>query len=198
MSDSEPGQRGPTHKTCPDCGEMKPLDDFPVAARGRFGRQTYCRPCMNKRSLESLYRKRAREGRPIRPRRIVETGHRWCPDCETVQPLSSFPKNRRDASGFGRYCKPCHNTRTRETRDRLYGGSREYHLRRRYGIGQADVDRMLAAQGGLCAMCGKADPEHVDHDHETGRVRGLLCFNCTRPLAMFATTCWSSTASRRI
>ncbi|MDQ1705857.1 MAG: hypothetical protein QOF18_2223 [Frankiaceae bacterium] len=40
---------------------------------------------------------------------------------------------------------------------------------------------MIEAQGGTCAVCpGK--PEHVDHDHETGRVRGILCFNCNQAL----------------
>jgi Recombination endonuclease VII len=41
---------------------------------------------------------------------------------------------------------------------------------------------MLAAQGGVCAVCEKPDPEHVDHDHETGVVRGMLCFNCNQAL----------------
>jgi hypothetical protein len=54
-------------------------------------------------------------------------------------------------------------------------------LRRRYGITSADVDTLIEAQGGTCAVCpGK--PEHVDHDHETGRVRGILCFNCNQAL----------------
>ncbi|MDQ1746247.1 MAG: hypothetical protein QOD07_510 [Frankiaceae bacterium] len=40
---------------------------------------------------------------------------------------------------------------------------------------------MIAAQGGSCATCdGK--PEHVDHDHATGKVRGVLCFNCNQAL----------------
>ncbi|WP_347878324.1 endonuclease VII domain-containing protein [Streptomyces sp. KS 21] len=37
---------------------------------------------------------------------------------------------------------------------------------------------MVAAQGGLCCICLKAPAVHVDHCHETGRVRGVLCFNC--------------------
>jgi hypothetical protein len=37
---------------------------------------------------------------------------------------------------------------------------------------------MLAAQGGVCAICKAAPAQHVDHDHETGAVRALLCFNC--------------------
>jgi hypothetical protein len=41
---------------------------------------------------------------------------------------------------------------------------------------------MLAEQGGGCAVCGKPDPEHVDHDHRTNEVRGMLCFNCNQAL----------------
>jgi hypothetical protein len=41
---------------------------------------------------------------------------------------------------------------------------------------------MLAEQGGVCACCDKPNPEHVDHDHASGRVRGMLCFNCNQAL----------------
>jgi hypothetical protein len=44
---------------------------------------------------------------------------------------------------------------------------------------------MLAAQGGLCAICKVAPGGHVDHDHETGAVRALLCFNCNGGLGQF-------------
>ena len=46
-----------------------------------------------------------------------------------------------------------------------------------------DYDAMLAAQGGVCAICGnppKTRRLHIDHDHKTGKVRGLLCFQCNR------------------
>jgi hypothetical protein len=39
-------------------------------------------------------------------------------------------------------------------------------------------DAMLASQGGGCAICDRPDADNVDHDHKTGRVRGILCFNC--------------------
>ena len=44
---------------------------------------------------------------------------------------------------------------------------------------------MLEAQGGMCAICGTAPAAHVDHDHETGAVRQLLCFNCNGGLGQF-------------
>jgi hypothetical protein len=65
------------------------------------------------------------------------------------------------------------------------GGSRTYHLKRRYGITAAEADAMLAEQGGLCAICKDARAVHVDHDHETGAVRALLCFNCNGGLGQF-------------
>lgn len=62
---------------------------------------------------------------------------------------------------------------------------REHWLRRAYGITSEQYDAMLAAQGGVCAIC-KSEPKknrlHVDHDHDTGRVRGLLCVACNSRL----------------
>jgi hypothetical protein len=108
-----------------------------------------------------------------------------CPDCGEVKPLDEFPRNKNSKDGRHTYCKPCHNARGRETYERLHGGTRHYHLKRRYGISADEFDELVRQQGGVCAICGRPDPEHVDHDHVTGEVRGILCFNCNGGLGQF-------------
>jgi hypothetical protein len=57
------------------------------------------------------------------------------------------------------------------------------HIKRDFGITENEYDLIFAKQEGKCAICGKHQNEFktplgIDHDHETGKVRGLLCFNC--------------------
>lgn len=61
--------------------------------------------------------------------------------------------------------------------------SREFMLRKRYNLTIAEFDKMLEEQGGKCAICFATEPGgrgsfHVDHNHTTGEVRGILCASC--------------------
>ena len=171
------------HKQCPDCGIVKGLFEFPPAKMRSDGRGTYCRPCMNARSRDSYAGKRALEGKSVQPR-LDEPGFRRCPDCDVIKPLEEFPQSRGARGGRGSYCKPCHNARGKASVEKR-GGSRHYHLKRRYGISAAEVDAMIEAQGGFCLICRERRAEHVDHDHLTGAVRGVLCFSCNGGLGQF-------------
>jgi hypothetical protein len=66
---------------------------------------------------------------------------------------------------------------------------RRSYLKRKYGMTLEDYDAMFEEQGGVCAICKKPRPEdrtlHVDHDHNTGTIRGLLCFRCNNALGDF-------------
>ena len=64
---------------------------------------------------------------------------------------------------------------------------RRGQLKRQYGISPADYDALLAKQDGVCATCGKPSEETlcVDHCHETGTIRGLLCRQCNFALGCF-------------
>lgn len=71
-----------------------------------------------------------------------------------------------------------------EYRAKRLAGVRDYNYRRKYGITTEEFEEMAAAQDQKCAACGKRPKGrlHVDHDHETKRVRGLLCGPCNRAL----------------
>src|SRR5439155_24185888 len=108
-----------------------------------------------------------------------------CPDCGSEKSLTEFPRNKNSKDGRHAYCKPCHNERCKESKQRLYGGSRHYHLVRRYGIGARQVEAMIRAQGERCAICRSEPAVHVDHAHDTGLIRGVVCFNCNGGLGQF-------------
>jgi Recombination endonuclease VII len=171
-------------KFCPDCGAHRPASAFTRDKRRRDGLAFYCRDHARRRVRESKLRRQGPPRSRHRLDRVVPDGSKWCPDCGEVKPLTDFPSTRANATGRHSYCKPCHNTRGRATLKKL-GGSRTYHLKRRYGISAVEADAMLEAQGGLCAICRAAPAAHVDHDHATGAVRALLCFNCNGGLGQF-------------
>ena len=64
------------------------------------------------------------------------------------------------------------------------------HVRRKYSLTPDQYNAMIDAQDSQCLICGyefgqKKGDLHVDHDHETGKVRGLLCDKCNRGLGYF-------------
>ena len=172
-------------KTCRDGGETKILVDFPRAAKRSDGRGSYCKSCMLERSRASYRKRAAAAGRTVREVEDLPANQLRCLDCNEVKALDDFPRNKRYEKGRHPYCKPCHNARGKESKDRLYGGSSHYHRRSRYGLDFGEYEEMLLDQGDVCAICLEAPAEHVDHDHETGQVRGILCFNCNGGLGQF-------------
>lgn len=68
-------------------------------------------------------------------------------------------------------------------------GARDARLRKRYGISLEDYRRVELEQDGKCAVCRRPPNGHgalhVDHDHDSGHVRGLLCFSCNYAIGAF-------------
>lgn len=134
-----------------------------------------------------------------------------CTKCGAVKPLSDFYRNSHGRDGRRGDCKACVSESRRQryeqdgdllrsrvasyqarnpdkiaqyrARPKTKAQRRRAHLRFAYGITESDYDRMLAEQNGTCAICGATEsPLAVDHDHETGAVRGLLCQRCNTGL----------------
>lgn len=98
-------------------------------------------------------------------------------------------------------CKECGMLFTPKAPSELYcsdackdRGLTSAYLKRNYGMDLADYENLLEKQDHKCAICGtkgfKMQTSHknllvVDHNHETGEVRGLLCHNCNRALGLF-------------
>ena len=96
-----------------------------------------------------------------------------CPDREKDKPTAALGRNRARPDGLSFYC--------------LAGNRRsanEACWRRRYGLTRADVADLRVEQGNSCAICGAPEPEHLDHDHLTGRIRALLCQRCNQGLGL--------------
>lgn len=99
----------------------------------------------------------------------------------------------RDSSGN---CRTCANERrakwVSEHPQLAKRQNRKGNLRKLYGVEYEVVDAMLVAQRGLCACCGQKAKDvskgheglFVDHDHETGKVRALVCPGCNTAIAV--------------
>jgi hypothetical protein len=92
------------------------------------------------------------------------------------------------------YCRVCRNDYTRTYRQKRYKTDPDYRRRARacvrrslYGITEERYTELWAQQGGVCAICllgNEGKDLGVDHVHETGAIRGLLCDNCNGAIGM--------------
>jgi hypothetical protein len=145
----------------------------------------------------------------------AEGALKWCPACKHLLLVSEFHKNRRSWDGLYDRCKDCNseisnawhrknaqddeyreakNQRQAEWRAANKGekqtrANKRYNLKQLYGITIKQFEQMLAAQDYRCAICPRSlkgrGTAHVDHDHRTGRVRGILCTSCNNGLGRF-------------
>ena len=103
-------------------------------------------------------------------------------------------------------CPSCRKEQSRthyQTSAQRRHKQRASYIMRRYGKSMDELERMLASQSGCCGICARHWSQcrpakrtryeltflqflHVDHDHATGAVRGLLCNNCNAGIALFA------------
>ena len=119
----------------------------------------------------------------------MSVGIKTCKTCGEDKPIEKFKKDKSYSGGYRPHCIPCCNAYDLESyhqhkhkKEYSYGNNKDKHLKRLYGISYKEYQVMLEAQGGRCAICATDKPGKrafaVDHCHDTGNVRGLLCTNC--------------------
>lgn len=142
---------------------------------------------------------------------------RTCRKCNEEKPLEDFVKNKTVKTGYTNECKECHNHYLRERREnnpdvvlrnRESGAKwraanpeadRRKYLFRKFNITIEEYNELLQAQGGVCAICGREESVvrrsksgkemlAVDHCHDTGKIRGLLCFKCNTAIGALGDT----------
>ena len=122
-----------------------------------------------------------------------------CSKCGHDKHIDMFPKANPNTKSFLKYkngikpwCKECYKIYSTKYMRKVRGeGSKAYsHYYKKYGLTQEDVILMHEERNCKCDICG-LDTDHrydklcVDHSHETGKVRGLLCFSCNTALGNF-------------
>jgi hypothetical protein len=161
-------------KRCPSCEQELPHSAFGRNKSSPDGLSFYCLACNRQRNRTWYRERRQSMGKEVRDYTWIPDGFRWCPTCELAVAHEDYTRNSRTASGFGSQCKPCHRR-----------ASSSAYFYRAYKLTKAEVAELRALQQDRCAICGEASPQHLDHDHETGAIRQLLCQRCNHGLGLF-------------
>lgn len=122
---------------------------------------------------------------------------KWCQKGEHFIDRKLFNKDKHAADGLYAWCAKCtskyrrdkYNANTEEGRIEREN-SRYRTLKRRYGITRGEYDALMIFQEGKCGICKtpfSTDTRriHLDHDHKTGTIRGILCGHCNCGIAFF-------------
>jgi len=189
----------PESKCCTKCGADKPLSAFSKSPNCKYGVKSTCKACDAARHAAQYVPK------PRRPRRppLDESSTKACRKCGVVKALTEFSLSRRATETqnavYRSDCKACCSERAlqwyRDNPERVSANRRKANLAKYYGLTVADYNALLRQQGGVCAVCGKDEPNahgrtgkqfrlSVDHCHATGAVRGLLCQKCNRAIGL--------------
>jgi hypothetical protein len=137
-----------------------------------------------------------------------------CCKCKQCKPLEEFTRDKKNKDGRTYDCKACRSViykqwmadnpeKVKATRDKNWAYRKDYYQRpeqklkyrkrfieKKYGISYDEYEKMVDEQGNVCYICNRPEPqernEHlaVDHNHKTGKVRGLLCSRCNRVIGL--------------
>lgn len=161
-------------KVCRNCGTDKPLSSYHAMTDGAGGVRAWCKACSTARDRRYRY-KRAHDPSVL---------EKACTKCKSIKPRAMFSKGE-GPGGLHSWCRQCTSDYARNRRSTGIKPGERVARWKQQGIDATWEDYLLMAaeQGGKCAICGLTESElgrshQLDHDHDTGKPRGILCLNC--------------------
>jgi len=162
-------------KPCTKCKIEKEINLFSKSANNKDGLYSWCKECVKNHQILNKDRIRAKQSEWRNKNKIR---------------LAEYTKN---------YDKINKDKRTAQKRLRRINNPEFYKdemLKRFYGITLIEYNKMLETQNSVCAICGNKETRRhfkyntlvdlaVDHNHITGKVRGLLCSSCNKAIGVF-------------
>jgi hypothetical protein len=174
-------------KTCSKCGQEKDLENFAKDKRSPSGRSSWCKACQSAKSKEWRAVPENRSAKAIVDKIWREK------NLESVR-ASNTEWNKANPGYGAAKSKEWRTIPENKERQRaasaawLKSTAGKTSRVKKYGITGEDYQQMLVEQGFVCKTCGKPEKTGkalaVDHDHKTGKVRGLLCGNCNQALGL--------------
>ena len=115
----------------------------------------------------------------------AKDGFKICPHCLKNKPVTEFYKPKRGNRSLC-WCRKCMSDSAKEWRQKYPEKVKDSKLRAIYGITLDEFNALFEAQGRKCASCEATEPGakwwHIDHDHDTRKIRGILCEPCNLTL----------------
>lgn len=159
-------------KVCSKCKQEKDEGGFHKDKSKKDGLFSSCRECEKRfhAANESGIKERNKKYREENKTKIKEGQKKWREENKEIlkQKKKHYRENYQDKIKESR----------KKYKEKHPGRIRDQEIRKKYGITLQQKDQMCDRQNGCCIICGIKSKLVIDHDHDTGRVRGLLCSCC--------------------
>lgn len=168
-------------KKCWNCNRDLSTTNFHKNSARKDGLDTQCKECRSKynkkwrKNNETKIRQKSHERyiKMISRENIEIPKEKFCSSCNRIKPSSEFYTDKRTKNGLRAECKKC---------------SRWKYILKQYNLMADEWRAIYKEQNGKCPICNSSLDDkdwHTDHDHKTGKIRGILCPRCNKGIGHF-------------
>lgn len=192
--------------SCCKCEQLKPISEFNKDKSKKHGFTYRCKDCIS--SARRTGRKPNSAARTAQISEYMKLRHavarapvlalmaeekKACTKCKEIKSLSLFTKDAGQPRGYRSSCKDCNRAYYNRVAREYFHANKEkisskaiwYNRKSQFGLTREKYFEVLSSQNNACAICKKAsDKMRVDHNHETGKFRGLLCHKCNSGIGL--------------